>query len=684
MKNLLALQIAFMFVVSLFGQEKPPEIQDDYADAIAGLEIVIHATVNDFCMQGHEMVIFHATSQHCALEHNDSLIIVTPSIYQRDTLVIEYMLRDETNGLFSLPGFVYINVINNSIKTLDASNIEATIMGWGNHFYLPEHFDENPYFRVPKGSETYTMFNMALWVAGLDQDSVYHVAAERYRQLGTDFHCGPIADNYDSNYWAKWNKVWKLNISDIEYHKSNWWKNGYSPIAGIAEWPGVFDNISKRKIAAFHDYNNDGIYNAMDGDYPQIKGTQCIFFIYNDMKEPHTESDGVKVGIEIHGMAYAFDCIDDSSLYNTIFFNYKILNLSDTTYFDTKIGLFADIDIGFPWDDFAYTDVGRNSIIGYNGTDYDGISWFPLEESFQYHPAAQSITILGGPYMNDDNEDNARFDNQGNIICDYGINGMNFQDGIVDNERFGLGSSFILGMYVHPYYDPYTPVGYHNMLSSIWTNGEMLLYGSNGYASSGAQGPSCRYTYPYDSDTNNWGTDCNYPNGGFNQNNYYWDEATLGHDPYDRHIIMGTGGFTFKPGDVQEVDIALIFAREYTQTGASPSVELLKNRIDKVQFYYDNDSTPCGAGSFSTVSNRLIKKSVFEIFPNPANDQITVYNPDELEFHYTIIDLTGKEIQSGKVESNNTIINVSDLNSGLYFIKAKKTNIGFCKKLIIR
>ena len=683
MKNLLTPLFTLLITFSLSAQEKPPEIQDDYYEAIAGMEFTIRPMENDFGMNGHDIIILHVTGYNCEISFNDSLVIVTPEMYYKDTLVIEYRLKDNTNGLLSLPGSIYINVINNSFDELNINNIEASIMGWGNHFYLPAQ-DENPYFSVPAGSDTYTMFNMVSWVAGLDQDSVYHVAAERYRQLGTDFHCGPVADNYDSNYYAKWNKVWKLSKSEIDHHRNNWWKTGYTPIENIATWPGVLDNISKRKIAPFHDHNSDGIYNAMDGDYPYIKGTQCIFFVYNDMKEPHTESDGAKLGIEIHGMAYAFECPGDSVLNNTIFFNYKINNLSDTTYYDTKFGIFADIDLGCPWDDYSYTDVYRNSIVGYNGTEYDGNGWCPEEESFLDHPAAQSVTLLSGPYLDADSEDNARFDNQGNLICGEGIIGKNFQDGIVDNERFGIGNTFILGNYINQYYDPTSAEGYHNMLSSKWSNGEELMYGSGGNIPSGAVGPACKYMYPSDSDTNNWGTDCNYPNGGFNTNNLYWNENTVMNIPDDRHTIIGTGGFTFKPGDIQEMDIALVFARYYSLTGVAPSVELLKIMIDKVQFYFDNDSTPCGAGSFSNITKREISGEEIEIYPNPASDYINLYNPEKLTFEYCIIDLTGKEIQTGKIDKENEIVNISGLRSGLYFIKSIGSDAIFCRKLVVR
>jgi len=36
-----------------------------------------------------------------------------------------------------------------------------------------------------------------------------------------------------------------------------------------------------------------------------------LFFIFNDARNPHTESGGLNLGIEVHGMAYAFNCPGD-------------------------------------------------------------------------------------------------------------------------------------------------------------------------------------------------------------------------------------------------------------------------------------------------------------------------------------------------------------------------------------
>ncbi len=64
----------------------------------------------------------------------------------------------------------------------------------------------------------------------------------------------------------------------------------------------------------------------MFGDYPIIRGDQAIFLVFNDSLNLHTSSQGGILGIEIAGMAYAFDKPDESTLFNTIFFHYDVTN----------------------------------------------------------------------------------------------------------------------------------------------------------------------------------------------------------------------------------------------------------------------------------------------------------------------------------------------------------------------
>jgi hypothetical protein len=66
-------------------------------------------------------------------------------------------------------------------------------------------------------------------------------------------------------------------------------------------------------------------------------------------------------------MAYGYDRPDDSTLNNTLFMHYDIINRSDNNYHDTYLGLFADFDLGFALDDNIASDVTNGMMYCYNG-----------------------------------------------------------------------------------------------------------------------------------------------------------------------------------------------------------------------------------------------------------------------------------------------------------------------------
>jgi hypothetical protein len=62
-------------------------------------------------------------------------------------------------------------------------------------------------------------------------------------------------------------------------------------------------------------------------------------------------------------------------------------------------------------------------------------------------------------------------------------------------------------------------------------------------------------------------------------------------------------------------------------------------------------------------------KNQFTIFPNPAVDKICIKTNDEdIGKMYTVYDALGKEVKKGKIESEITIFNLSNLIEGIYLI----------------
>src|ERR1039457_3959986 len=256
-----------------------------------------------------------------------------------------WVIRPDTS--FEVIGSIVYRIHGKSCDSLYLNNINARFTVNGIHFFGPD----GGKFEVPKFSGKSTIYNNTLWMGGMIDTTLY-LAGQRYGQGPTqgdpyshaDFFPGPVMDSsaYSITRDTTWDYIWNLTRSQIDYHKLHWTDNGYVPIHDILTWPGN-GNVSlgqAARLAPFFDRNNDGIYNPYDGDYPLIKGDQSLFFIFNDDRNSHSETNGRKMKVEIHGMAYAWDMPGDSAFNNTIFLNYTIFNRSNRTYLNTFIGTF--------------------------------------------------------------------------------------------------------------------------------------------------------------------------------------------------------------------------------------------------------------------------------------------------------------------------------------------------------
>jgi len=442
--NFLILTIILLVAGNLKGQTL--QANNDILDLVPGIQATINLLANDIIPAGDSIKIITGqgagTGQVIRISQSGgNMTYLAPYWGFGGNVTGSYELIDLTTSNTSSATILF-RIHDHSYDSLYLNNINALFSANGSHFY-----GEGPKFEVPKFSGKSTIFLNTLWIGGLDSDSILHLCAQIYGQgpnVGpakscNDFWAGPVMDStaYSIYQDTIWNYVWNLKKSEIEYHKSHWSDPGYTPIHDILTWPGN-GNVAlgqAAKLAPFYDVNGDGIYNPYDGDYPLIKGDQSLFFIFNDDRNYHSETNGNRMKMEIHGMAYAFDLPGDSAFYNTIFVNYTIFNRSARTYYHTYVGLFTDTDIGWAMDDYIGCDVERSSYFGYNGTPIDGNG---QPEAYGAHPPAQSVTILGGPYLDPDGIDNPCFDAYGHQLCNASVNGTNFGDSIVDNERYGM------------------------------------------------------------------------------------------------------------------------------------------------------------------------------------------------------------------------------------------------------
>ncbi|MBL0046875.1 MAG: T9SS type A sorting domain-containing protein [Bacteroidetes bacterium] len=440
----------------------------------------------------------------------------------------------DRNGYESIYPWIYNNIpltykpenliSNNNAKYLDANNVKALILNRGDMFYNPT--TSNSSYEVPKGSGKTTMGLQAFWISGLDAGNNLHLAAQTYRQIGTDYYPGPLDTlngSIDSATSVLFDKVWKISARDIEEFKFNFSKGlvqnaSYLPTNDIITWPASGMGNYSRKLAPFVDVNSNGVYDPLiGGDYPQILGDQMTYTIFNDNLAAHGESGGTPLKMEVHASAYSYNCgnLPDSLtvINNTTFYKYEIFNRSTDDYHDVKIGILADEDLGNASDDAIGSDSSNNFSYCYNIDLIDPV--------YGSTPPIQSQIILNGPpaALNDgiDNNNDGQVDEL-NENC------------LLSGLTYFLNNSTQQG-------NPLTTNQFANYLNLKWRDNTNLTYGGTGYG--GTQ--NTRFAFPGRPTV---------------AGSWYCSSAN------DYRTIARIGAFELKKGESVTIDFADIFSQD--------------------------------------------------------------------------------------------------------------------------
>ena len=561
--------------------------------------------------------------------------------------------------------------------SLNINNINARI--WADNVNFWDHQGQTKYMVNSSGGSITTMFNQTLQLGGIDSLNQLHYSYVEYGGNNVNsFQVGPISNSYGSSFHQQYNMVWKINRCTIDSFIQFNGNSNYIVPDIIKYWPAHGD-VSKGQslyLAPFYDINNDGIYDYQSGDYPLIKGDQAIFYIFNDDTIPSTSTGLNPLKVEVLVMAYAFsaDCDTNSALRNTIFFNYRIRNRSNNTYTNTYLKLFSDIDIGNGYNDRVGCDVKRSAYFGYNAanSNYDSVK------------VAQGVVFLEGPYMDPDGIDNPYTNSNGAPMCDESINGSNFGDGIIDNERLGL-SRFIASYNIPNNYPP-DSVANMNMAEILYAemDGDLkVYYGSQGLQYDSLLSPKipAKYMFLGLSDSCYLGTGGIAFPGGQN----WIDTTNYPVTPHDRRGNGFTGPFTFSSGESVELDIAMVTS--FSDTGTVfAGIPELKQAIDSVRYYYFNNIDPCNGTSLGINDSYLTDIiNEFAIYPNPASTYLYLrYSEDMIMTRYNIYDITGRAITGGLLNKKGlTKISLKEINSGLYILVIENDNQRITKKFIV-
>lgn len=107
------------------------------------------------------------------------------------------------------------------------------------------------------------------------------------------------------------------------------------------------------------------------------------------------------------------------------------------------------------------------------------------------------------------------------------------------------------------------------------------------------------------------------------------------------------------------------------------------NSIDVILCSDDTTYTIDMCANTPTSITNNINNPEISIYPNPTKDVLNISAPNCESLNFTICDVTGKIVLSEKLNTQNNQIEVSDLGTGIYFVRVFNETNNIFQKLII-
>ncbi len=514
----------------------------------------------------------------------------------------------------------------------------------GGKYYFPNNAS------IPDSLKTSIIYSGGLWMSARETSGDLHLAAQRYFD-STEYYAGPIDASgiVNTTKCNLWNRMFLCTRAEVNTFRT-YVSNFGTPVpltsipSDILNWPGKgnptltgLGMTLDHEIAPFVDANADGIYNPIDGDFPCIKGDECVFYVIND-KGPHAISGGDYLGVEIHVMNYAYHY--SNIINNTAFYDISVINRSSINYSDYYLGMFVDNDFGCYNNDYIGCQPSKNMAVLYNGITYDATC---STLGFLDHLPIAGIKILNSP-----------------------LNSSSIQT--------GLTSFTYLINSAGPQGDPHTINQYNNYLTGKWSDGTDYTLDGNGY---GGATPT-KYIYSGNpADSTQW-SECHNQVSGRNL-------------PSDRRFLMSSGPYNLPVSTKLEFTYA-VFATYLDSTQFSnPNFDSTINpAADSVQAFYDAIHLFCNDGVLG-IENPIELNSKAIVFPNPLTGNILNVNLDndvaQGNYDIEIFNINGQVVYSNNMEINNSKLTIDlnneNLSKGFYTIRLQKNNLQIQAKFIV-
>ena len=477
-------------------------------------------------------------------------------------------------------------------------------------------------------------FKKAVWVAAYGADDSLKVAANTVVTNGKrDFVGGPVIEEGQSQsaFCSFYTRVWHVTAAEVtelrEAYDSGTLTEDDIPL-DIWEWPAknneaLGDYAPSNAMAPFYDFNDNGVYDPLNGDYPLALDDlpafipeSFAFTVYNDNIE-HTSSDVDSLIIEFHQMDYIMSCDDGGPVERSVFTRLKYIYKGDLDLRDLKIGIWKLGHLGCFTDDLLGVNVDLNTTYSYNAGGFD-----------QQNCVEGDLPIPEG---------------NGAISTQIFLNNVMDQSMYHHFQVFG---SFPLATY-----SPRLPIHYMNNLSSKWRDGKHITQGGIAYDTLSSE--NVKFTFPdYPTDISGWSMQrvvAPFTNVASVTTLHEKDRVTTGytgHIDYADHIVYD--------GVSQGYEIFDIYEEE---------VNTIKNTYLNVLY----GSSYCGV---SSIEESTDLKNKLKVYPNPTNGILHIQFAEAIEGQMSIYNALGKQVFALRLNSEMTVstISTAEFNAGVYYL----------------
>jgi len=318
-------------------------------------------------------------------------------------------------SIFYNPLLVFLAVIHAAHAqspaqyTFQSTRLKATVHADGSVF---KDGMEGYFIPLQPGlAEKTLLHGSGLWMAGIN--AAGNLTGAAMLDQSSDFRPGALPVPADESA-GNLTQIWRLNCGDIAGHLQDFSDNGVvdAPNARVFGFPVKDNNFfssynepdyslppGNRGLAGYFDSTQDAVYNPDAGEYPvlDVRGCPLIntmeemtWSVSNDLLSAPHPSGWATMNMELQMQAFVFKSTVESALNNTLFVKYKLINRSEETLDSCFVGVYNNIAIGNPADDFIGIIPEKQLVFAYNGDEND-------EEGFGSAIPVLGIDLLRAP-----------------------------------------------------------------------------------------------------------------------------------------------------------------------------------------------------------------------------------------------------------------------------------------------